>query len=225
MRADSALCPEDRLPPHRGGPCPAWRLWQCCPRSAGRSRRLWCHCLRHALLDAIIEHGAQKLLRRDFGLDEAGIAAQIRTLYGRRQQRRSSLRCIMTERRTARRCQNRRRSCAGDEVELCMSRSTERTRGSARLATWPGAESGTGPRPGVGRQNRGQRAMYHRAGTQVEPQAVITRLGNVRAMSVGVEKSWQRRWRHSPSTSANVSPWMWARQREGLPIVSCKLEG
>jgi 1-deoxy-D-xylulose-5-phosphate synthase len=43
--------------------------------------------LRHALPDAIIEHGAQKLLRRDFGLDEAGIAAQIRKLYGRRQQR------------------------------------------------------------------------------------------------------------------------------------------
>jgi 1-deoxy-D-xylulose-5-phosphate synthase len=43
--------------------------------------------LRHALPDDIIEHGAQKLLRRDFGLDEAGIAAQIRTLYGRRQQR------------------------------------------------------------------------------------------------------------------------------------------
>jgi 1-deoxy-D-xylulose-5-phosphate synthase len=43
--------------------------------------------LRHALPDAIIEHGAQKLLRRDFGLDEAGIAAQIRTLYSRRQQR------------------------------------------------------------------------------------------------------------------------------------------
>ena len=53
--------------------------------------------LRHALPDDIIEHGAQKLLRRDFGLDEAGIAAQIRTLYGRRQQQRSSLRCIMTE--------------------------------------------------------------------------------------------------------------------------------
>jgi 1-deoxy-D-xylulose-5-phosphate synthase len=43
--------------------------------------------LRHALPDAIIEHGAQKLLRRDFGLDEAGIAAQIRKLYSRRQQR------------------------------------------------------------------------------------------------------------------------------------------
>jgi 1-deoxy-D-xylulose-5-phosphate synthase len=42
--------------------------------------------LRHALPDAIIEHGAQKLLRRDFGLDEAGIAAKIRELYSRRQQ-------------------------------------------------------------------------------------------------------------------------------------------
>jgi 1-deoxy-D-xylulose-5-phosphate synthase len=41
--------------------------------------------LRHALPDAIIEHGAQKLLRRDFGLDEAGIAAKIRILYARRQ--------------------------------------------------------------------------------------------------------------------------------------------
>jgi 1-deoxy-D-xylulose-5-phosphate synthase len=43
--------------------------------------------LRHALPDAIIEHGAQKLLRRDFGLDEAGITAKIRELYARRQQR------------------------------------------------------------------------------------------------------------------------------------------
>ena len=43
--------------------------------------------LRHALPDAIIEHGAQKLLRRDFGLDEAGIAAKIREIYSRRQQR------------------------------------------------------------------------------------------------------------------------------------------
>jgi 1-deoxy-D-xylulose-5-phosphate synthase len=42
--------------------------------------------LRHALPDAIIEHGAQKLLRRDFGLDEAGIADKIRQLYARRQQ-------------------------------------------------------------------------------------------------------------------------------------------
>jgi len=42
--------------------------------------------LRHALPDAIIEHGAQKLLRRDFGLDEAGIAAKIRALHARRQQ-------------------------------------------------------------------------------------------------------------------------------------------
>jgi 1-deoxy-D-xylulose-5-phosphate synthase len=42
--------------------------------------------LRHALPDAIIEHGAQKLLRRDFGLDEAGIAAKIRELHARRQQ-------------------------------------------------------------------------------------------------------------------------------------------
>jgi 1-deoxy-D-xylulose-5-phosphate synthase len=41
--------------------------------------------LRHALPDAIIEHGAQKLLRRDFGLDEAGIAAKVRQLYARRQ--------------------------------------------------------------------------------------------------------------------------------------------
>jgi 1-deoxy-D-xylulose-5-phosphate synthase len=40
--------------------------------------------LRHALPDAIIEHGTQKLLRRDFGLDEAGIAAKIRELYARR---------------------------------------------------------------------------------------------------------------------------------------------
>jgi 1-deoxy-D-xylulose-5-phosphate synthase len=43
--------------------------------------------LCHALPDAIIEHGAQKLLRRDFGLDETGIAAKIRQLYARRQQR------------------------------------------------------------------------------------------------------------------------------------------
>ena len=42
--------------------------------------------LRHALPDAIIEHGAQKLLRRDFGMDEAGIAAKTRELYSRRQQ-------------------------------------------------------------------------------------------------------------------------------------------
>jgi 1-deoxy-D-xylulose-5-phosphate synthase len=43
--------------------------------------------LRHALPDAIIEHGAQKLLRRDYGMDEAGIAAKIRELYARRRQR------------------------------------------------------------------------------------------------------------------------------------------
>jgi 1-deoxy-D-xylulose-5-phosphate synthase len=43
--------------------------------------------LRHALPDAIIEHGAQKLLRRDYGMDEAGIAAQIRQLYAQRRQR------------------------------------------------------------------------------------------------------------------------------------------
>jgi len=42
--------------------------------------------LRHALPDAIIEHGAQKLLRRDFGLDEAGIADKIRQLQAMRQQ-------------------------------------------------------------------------------------------------------------------------------------------
>jgi 1-deoxy-D-xylulose-5-phosphate synthase len=35
---------------------------------------------RHALPDVIIEHGAQNLLRRDFGLDEAGITEQIRAL-------------------------------------------------------------------------------------------------------------------------------------------------
>jgi 1-deoxy-D-xylulose-5-phosphate synthase len=43
--------------------------------------------LRHALPDDIIEHGAQKLLRRDYGLDEAGITAKIRELYARRRQR------------------------------------------------------------------------------------------------------------------------------------------
>lgn len=43
--------------------------------------------LRHALPDAIIEHGAQKLLRQDYGLDEAGIAAKIRACYARRHQR------------------------------------------------------------------------------------------------------------------------------------------
>jgi 1-deoxy-D-xylulose-5-phosphate synthase len=42
--------------------------------------------LRHALPDAMIEHGAQKLLRRDFGLDEVGIAAKIRQLHARQQQ-------------------------------------------------------------------------------------------------------------------------------------------
>jgi 1-deoxy-D-xylulose-5-phosphate synthase len=41
----------------------------------------------HGLPNTIIEHGAQQLLRRDYGLDEAGIAAQIRTCYARRQQR------------------------------------------------------------------------------------------------------------------------------------------
>jgi 1-deoxy-D-xylulose-5-phosphate synthase len=41
--------------------------------------------LRHALPDEIIEHGAQKLLRRDFGLDEAGIADKIRQLHALRQ--------------------------------------------------------------------------------------------------------------------------------------------
>lgn len=40
--------------------------------------------LRHALPDDIIEHGAQKLLRRDYGLDEAGIADKIRQLYAMR---------------------------------------------------------------------------------------------------------------------------------------------
>jgi 1-deoxy-D-xylulose-5-phosphate synthase len=39
---------------------------------------------RHALPDAIIEHGAQQLLRRDFGLDESGIADQIRALVAQR---------------------------------------------------------------------------------------------------------------------------------------------
>ena len=43
--------------------------------------------LRHALPDAIIEHGAQKLLRQDFGLDEQGIAAKIRECYARRHHR------------------------------------------------------------------------------------------------------------------------------------------
>jgi 1-deoxy-D-xylulose-5-phosphate synthase len=43
--------------------------------------------LRHALPDDIIEHGAQKLLRRDYGLDEAGITAKIWELYARRRQR------------------------------------------------------------------------------------------------------------------------------------------
>jgi 1-deoxy-D-xylulose-5-phosphate synthase len=41
--------------------------------------------LRHALPDVIIAHGAQELLRQDFGLNEAGIAARIRQLYARRQ--------------------------------------------------------------------------------------------------------------------------------------------
>lgn len=45
--------------------------------------------VRHALPDAIIEHGAQKLLRRDFGLDETGIAAKMRELYARRQRQES----------------------------------------------------------------------------------------------------------------------------------------
>ncbi len=40
--------------------------------------------LRHALPDDIIEHGAQKPLRRDHGLDEAGIADKIRQLYAMR---------------------------------------------------------------------------------------------------------------------------------------------
>ena len=40
--------------------------------------------LRHALPDAIIEHGAQNLLRRDFGLDAAGIADKMRQLYAMR---------------------------------------------------------------------------------------------------------------------------------------------
>jgi 1-deoxy-D-xylulose-5-phosphate synthase len=39
---------------------------------------------RHALPDAVIEHGAQQLLRRDFGLDESGIADQIRALVEQR---------------------------------------------------------------------------------------------------------------------------------------------
>jgi len=39
---------------------------------------------RHALPDAVIEHGAQQLLRREFGLDEAGIADQIRALVEQR---------------------------------------------------------------------------------------------------------------------------------------------
>jgi 1-deoxy-D-xylulose-5-phosphate synthase len=41
----------------------------------------------HGLPNTIIEHGAQQLLRRDYGLDEAGIVAQIRACYARRQQR------------------------------------------------------------------------------------------------------------------------------------------
>ncbi len=40
--------------------------------------------LRHALPDDIIEHGAQNLLCRDFGLDAAGIADKIRQLYAMR---------------------------------------------------------------------------------------------------------------------------------------------
>ncbi len=40
--------------------------------------------LRHALPDDIIEHGAQNLLRRDYGLDTAGIADKIRQLYATR---------------------------------------------------------------------------------------------------------------------------------------------
>jgi len=41
--------------------------------------------LRHALPDDVIEHGAQGVLRRDYGLDEAGIADKIRQLYALRQ--------------------------------------------------------------------------------------------------------------------------------------------
>ncbi len=41
--------------------------------------------IRHALPDDIIEHRAQNLLRRDFGLDEAGITDKIRELYALRQ--------------------------------------------------------------------------------------------------------------------------------------------
>jgi 1-deoxy-D-xylulose-5-phosphate synthase len=40
--------------------------------------------LRHALPDDIIEHGAQHLLRRDFGLDAHGIADKMRQLYAMR---------------------------------------------------------------------------------------------------------------------------------------------
>ena len=114
------------------------------------------------------------------------------------------------------------RSCAGDEVGLYEQEYWQRT---LDLLVW---QRGLAPSraQAQGLVLAGKIAVngqcITRAGTPVEPQAVITRLGNVRAMSVGVEKSWQRRWRHSPSTSANVSPWMWARQREGLPIVSCK---
>ena len=125
---------------------------------------------------------------------------------------RSSLRCIMTECGAPQQgVQTEQRSRAGDEVELCMSRSTERTR--LDLLVW---QRGLAPSraQAQGLVLAGKIAVngqcITRAGTPVEPQAVITRLGNVRAMSVGVEKSWLRRWRHSPSTSANVSPWMWA---------------
>jgi deoxyxylulose-5-phosphate synthase len=41
--------------------------------------------LRHALPDDVIEHGAQGVLRRDYGLDEAGIADKIRQLHALRQ--------------------------------------------------------------------------------------------------------------------------------------------
>jgi 1-deoxy-D-xylulose-5-phosphate synthase len=43
--------------------------------------------LRHALPDEIIEHGAQQLLRRDFGLDADGILEKIRQLSVMQQQR------------------------------------------------------------------------------------------------------------------------------------------
>lgn len=44
--------------------------------------------LRHGLPDEIIEHGAQQLLRRDFGLDADGILEKIRQLYAMQQQNR-----------------------------------------------------------------------------------------------------------------------------------------